>query len=64
MAHADLRYELQGNQRLAIRDCDTGDHPDIGHLVSVSVAAPAAAGGAADQDGEGVALSARYGGFV
>jgi len=53
MARADLQYELQGNQRLAIRDCDAGDHPDTGHFVPVSVAAPEAPGGAADQEGEG-----------
>jgi len=56
MARADLQYELQGNQRLAIRDCDAGDHPDTGHFVPVSLAAPEAARGAADQNGEGVAL--------
>jgi len=56
MALTDLRYELQGNQRLAIRDCDAGDHPDTGHFVPVSVAAAEAAGGAADQEGEGVAV--------
>lgn len=59
MARTDLRYELQGNQRLVIRDCDAGDHPDTGHFVPVFLAAPAAAGGAADQNGEGVALVSR-----
>ena len=59
MARADLRYELKGNQRLAIRDCDARDHPDTGHFRPVSVAAAEAAGGAADQDGEGVALVSR-----
>lgn len=56
MARADLRYELQGNQRLAARDGVAGEHANAGHFVYVFVAAPEAAGGAVGRDGEGLAL--------
>ena len=56
MARAALGHELQGNQRLAVRDPDAGDHPDTGRFVSVSLAQVEATRSEVDQGEAGVGV--------
>lgn len=56
MALANLWYWLQVNQRLAVRNCDAGDHSHTKHFVSVLMAAPGAFGATADKGAEEMTL--------